>query len=421
VDTVGRVSQLRDLARFATQLYVTRAGVAWRGYARRSPLALLELRPGRENPYPVYDRIRAQGPMIATPLGNWATARHTVCSEVLRSRSFGARPVDDPGDPGDSEAGLSFLEMDPPDHTRLRRLAAPAFGPARVASYRPLVEATVDRLLDAAGRRGSFDLVASLAAPLPVAVIIELLGVPPEEAGALRRHGTVIGTALDGVRSIRHARALMTSNRALEAMFARVFELRRREPGPDLISTLVEARGVAVAPSELVPMCTLLLIAGFETTVNLIGNGVLALMAHRDQWERLADDPGLSAAAVEEVLRYDPPVQRTARVAHEDVEVAGTLVRRGQLVVTFLGGANRDPDAFVEPDRFDITRSSGPDNLAFSAGIHYCLGAPLARLEAGIALEALARRLPDLRLAGRPRRHPGRTIRGPRVVPVAAR
>jgi cytochrome P450 len=412
------MSQLRDVARFAAQLYGAHAGVAWRGHVRRSPLARLELRAGRTDPYPLYDRLRSQA-LVPTALGNWASARHDVCSQVLRDRRFGVRMLDAPEPDGSFD--LSFLERDPPDHTRLRRLAAPAFGARRMDGYRPMVQRTVDRVLDDAERSGTFDLVPTVAAALPVAVIIELLGVPQEEAGSLTHHGAVIGSALDGVRSLRHARALMASSHELEDMFARVFALRRREPGEDLVSGLLEAEGSTLTPQELVSMCTLLLIAGFETTVNLIGSGTLALLAHPDQWAALVAEPSLAATAVEEMLRYDAPVQRTSRVAHEDLELGGLPVRRGQVVLTLIGGANRDPGTFPAPGRFDITRQGGADNLAFSAGIHYCLGAPLARLEAVLLFTELARRLPGLRLAGRPTRRSSRTLRGPRSVPLSTR
>jgi cytochrome P450 len=411
------VSRTKDVAGFAARLYAARTVTAWRGHVRREPLSLLQLAPGREDPYAVYDRIRRTGPLVPTPLGNWATASHDVCSQVLRDRRFGVRGPDD-GEPVEG-FDLSFLERDPPDHTRLRRLAAPAFGARRMAAYQPLVDRTVRRLLDRLPATGAFDLVESLAAPLPVAVITELLGVPDADTPALVRHGSVIGSALDGVRSLGHARALMASSRALETMFQRLLDERRGDPGDDLLSALVAVEGERITAAELVPMCSLLLVAGFETTVNLIGNGTLALLRNPDQWSRLVRDPSRAPAAVEEMLRYDPPVQRTARVAHEELEVAGHRVRRGQVVLTLIGGANRDPAVFDAPAVFDVDRTATSENLAFSAGIHYCLGAPLARLEAAAVFTALAERLPTLRLAGRPRLRPGRIIWGPRVLPVA--
>jgi cytochrome P450 len=212
----------------------------------------------------------------------------------------------------------------------------------------------------------------------------------------------------------------MAADAALRKLFEGLFELRRREPADDLVSHIVAAEGEQIEPHEMVPMCTLLLIAGFETTVNLIGNGTLALLDHPDQWARLREDPGRAAQAVEEMLRFDPPVQRTARVALEATEVGGKPVIKGQLVVTLIGAANRDPEVYTDPARFDIGRLLPVEHLAFSGGIHYCLGQPLARLEATIAFQALAERLPGLRRAGRVRRRSSTTIRGPLTLPVVA-
>ena len=281
------------------------------------------------------------------------------------------------------------------------------------------MEATVHDLLDRARQQGgTFDLVSALAEPLPVAVISDLLGIPPAERAPLVQHGHVVVTALDGIRSPCHAHDLLRSTRALEAMFEGLVRRRRADPGEDVVSALLRSED-RVSPHELVSMCSLLLVAGFETTVNLIGNGVLALLAHPEQWQALCRRPDLAAGAVEEVLRFDPPVQRTARVAHEATELAGRPVRRGQAVLLLLGGANRDPEVFEDPARFDVTRTPAVEHLAFSSGQHYCLGAPLARMEGEVALRALAERLPGLRPAGRVVLRQGRTIRGPQRLPVA--
>jgi cytochrome P450 len=213
---------------------------------------------------------------------------------------------------------------------------------------------------------------------------------------------------------------LLQADAGLERLFEQLFEQRRREPAEDVISSVVAAEGDAIAPAEMVPICVLLFIAGFETTVNLVSNAVLALLAHPEQWAALRADPALAAGAVEEVLRYDPPVQRTGRVALGDVELDGVTVRRGEYVVTLTAAANRDPDAYPDPARFDITRAAPVEHLAFSSGIHYCLGAPLARIEAAVALAALAERLPGLRVTGRVVRRNASTIRGPLHLPVVA-
>ncbi len=410
------VSQARQAARFAAGLYWQRTAIRYRAHVKRDELAQLWTRAGRGDPYAVYDRLRARGPLTPTALGNWSSTSHEICSRVLRDRRFSVRPVG--SNQAEDEMNLSFLEMDPPDHTRLRRLVVPAFRPKQMAVWGPRIDKRVQAMLDDAGDR--FDLVDALAAPLPIAVISELLGVPQERGADFRRYGATIGSALDGIRSLRHASALMSANAELEKLFTQLFELRRREPSDDLVSTVVTAaqgEAAAVSPAELLPLCVLLLVAGFETTVNLISNTMLALLEHPEQWALLRDDPTLAADAVEETLRYDPPVQQTGRFATEPIDLAGQVVRRGQSVAILIGGANRDPQVHPDPDRFDIRRHQH-DNLAFSSGIHYCIGQPLAKLEATSAVRAVAERFPSLRLAGRVTRRRGTTIRGPLHLPV---
>jgi cytochrome P450 len=388
---------------------------------RRDPLSRLHLAEGRDNPYAVYDEVRAYGPLMPTRLANYATATHAVCNSILRDRRLSPRAaVNGPGAPGD-EIDMSFLDKDPPEHTRLRRLAQPAFSPKQIAGYRPRVEQVVGDLLDGAAAKGTFDVVRDFAAPLPIAVISDLLGIPDADADAFAEHGAVVGSALDGVRSLRHAAALLAASNAIDEVFTRLFALRRREPADDAVSRILAAEGDQIQSHELLPMCRLLLVAGFETTVNLIGNAVDALLDHPEQWEALCADPaGLADAAVEETLRWDSPVQRTSRCALEDVEIAGVPVRRGEYIVALLGGANRDPAVYADAARFDIHRVPEADHLAFSSGIHYCVGAPLARLEAGTALRVLAERMPGLRRAGALRRRNASLIRGPLSLTVSA-
>ncbi len=416
----SRTHQLRAAARFAGSLYGDRARVVVHG-AQGDAFARLRGRPGRVDPYSVYQGIRAEGGWVTTRLGNLATVDHAACSVVLRDRRFGVQPEGHVPGP-DDEVDLSFLDRNPPDHTRLRRLASGAFSPRRVAEYRRRVEKVVDGLLDdmLGGRRTGVDadLVSAYAAPLPIAVITELLGIPDADAAAFTRYGSAIGGALGGIRSLRHARELARADAELDALFAALFERRRVEPRDDLISDLVAVEGDQIRPEELRPMCGLLLIAGFETTVNLIGNAVHTLLDHPEEWERLVADPERAAAVCQETLRFEPPVQRTARISFDDTEVRGRKVGREQFVHVLLGGANRDPSVFARPDVFDPDRGDAAEHLAFSSGIHHCLGRPLAELEATIALGRLAERVPRLRRAGRMRLRPSTIIRGPRVLPV---
>jgi cytochrome P450 len=412
------MNSLRDARRLAVALARERAAVRWNGYVLRRPLALLQLGPGRDDPYAIYRRLRAQGPLVRGQDG-WVANSHASAQAVLRDRRFGVRPLSAPR-PVPGEIDFSFLDRDPPDHGRLRRLAAPAFTPRVVASYRPRIEATTHALLDDVVGHERVDLVAALAAPLPISVITDLLGIAGAQAADFAEYGMVLAGALDGITSLRQAARLSAADQKITGIFADLIATRTAEPGDDVISHPVTVADPPLTRQELHAMCGLLLVAGFETTVNLIGNGVLALLAHPDQWRALTAEPTLAGAVVEEVLRYDPPVQRTYRVAHEDVELAGQRVAAGEWVVVLLGAAGRDPEVYVDPSRFDVRRSHAREHLAFSAGPHYCLGAPLARLEAEVAFAALAARAPELAAAGRVTRRPSRLIRGPATLPVRA-
>lgn len=421
-------SALRTV-RLASDLLRYRLGVWYAAHVLHDPTARLVTRAGREDPYPVYEEIRAHGPLLRSRVGRWVTVDHRIADQILRDRRFGVRsggytPPPDRFEPALGEGwDPSFLALDPPDHTRLRRLAAPAFTPKRIAGYRDRIERATDRLVDRAlaraERDGRFDLMAHLAAPLPISVIAELLGLPETDVPRLARYGNALGASLDGIRSLRHARELQTTIRDLQDLFADLVELRTREPGEDVVSRLVAGLGAQkLTPGELLQACALLLVAGFETTVNLIGNGVRALLDHPEQWALLREDPGLAPRVVEEVLRYDSPVQLTERIAKEDVELAGKTIRRDRSVLVLLGAAGRDPRVFDEPDRFDITRERSAEHLAFSSGVHYCLGAPLARLEGAVMFRAIAERLPGLQPAGRVRRRTNVTLRGIASFPV---
>jgi cytochrome P450 len=439
--------------RLGTRIAVMRAGglaLALRG----DPVARLMHKPWRLDPYPTYAALRAaaEGGLARSRTGINAVVTHEACTAVLRDRRFGVRLADGrmPFDPQDAQRGgagpsgsddagtpsgsdptdadtallepidLSLLSLDPPDHTRLRRLAQPTFAPRRLAQYRETARDVTARLLDEAAARGTFDLTTDLAAPLPISVIAELLAIPDVDAPRFARWGRALGAALDGVRSVRHAHALARATADLRALFGDLVERRRADPGEDVISQLVHALDEGTLTlDELVSLAQLLLVAGFETTTNLVGNAVRALHA-TGTWDDLVADPGLAAGVVEETLRFDPPVQLTARFAHEDVEIAGRSLRRDSGVLVLLAGAGRDPAAHPDPDRFDPRREQTTPHLAFSGGAHYCLGAALARMEGEVALEMLAQRIPRLRSAGRIVPRVATVLRGPAHFPVRA-
>jgi cytochrome P450 len=400
-------------------MYRERARILYWAHVRGDLFSRLILPNHHTDPYQIYEEMRARGPLVPTRLGNYTTTSHRVCNEVLRSRRFGVRPEDGSEDLA-NQAGLdlSLLELNPPDHTRIRRLAAPAFTPRRMAGYVGLVDQAIQGLLDQCEREGEFDLMTSFASPLPIAVVTHLLGLP-NDPERLRRLGSTIARALDGIWSLGQARTLATADAELRTTFAELLDRRRADPRDDLVSALVAEQGRDITPAELSALVRLLLLAGFETTVNAIGNGMHWLLADREQWDLLVKDPGRAPAVVEEVLRFDPPVQQTARVANQPTEVGEVLIVKNQWVITLLAAANRDPEVYPDPNRFDITRESPVEHLAFSGGIHYCLGSPLARLELTQAFCALAERFPRIRQTAPITMRPGTTLRGPLRFPVA--
>jgi len=407
-------------AKFLGGMYRERARVLYWVHVCGDLFSRLILPNHNTDPYPIYDEMRARGPMLPTRLGNYSTTSHRLCNEVLRSRRFGVTPEDGSDDLA-NQAGLdlSLLELNPPDHTRIRRLAAPAFTPRRMAGYAELVDQAIQRLLDQCEREHEFDLMTSFASPLPIAVATHLLGLP-NEPDRFRRLGSTIARALDGIWSLGQARTLAAADAELRTTFAELVERRAADPGNDLVSALVAEQGREITAAELSALVRLLLIAGFETTVNAIGSGMRWLLADPEQWELLVHDPERSPAVAEEVLRFDPPVQQTARVARQPTEVGDVVVAMNQWVITLLAAANRDPDVYPAPNRFDITRQSPVEHLAFSGGIHYCLGSPLARLELTQAFRALAERFPRIRQTGPITMRPGTTLRGPLRFPVTA-
>ncbi len=363
----------------------------------------------RANPHPLYHRLRQLDPVHRIPgTRDWVVFRHADATTVLRDPRFSSTPAHLPPEarplagPRRIETKV-LLFLDAPDHTRIRSLVSTAFTPHRVRRLRPRVEGLVGGLLDQAESKGSLEVIGDLAYPLPVAVICELLGVPADaDQATFRRWASDASRRLDGEVDVEPA-AWARGEEAVANFvqyFITLIGQRREVPQDGLLDALIAAgeAGDRLDPEELLAIVILLFLAGHETTMNLIGNGLLALLRHPDQLERLRRDPSLGPSAVEELLRYDGPVHVTSRIATEDVEVAGTPVRKGEQVVVVLAAANRDPAVFPDPDRLDIGRRDNR-HLTFSAGMHYCLGAALARLEGEVVIGALLRRFPHLELA----------------------
>jgi len=377
----------------------------------------------RQNPYPLYQYLLATAPVQWNDiLQAWTLARYADVVNSLTDARFSADRTKFEGSAASYQVAKSMLVSDPPDHTRLRALVQKAFTPRIIESLRPRIVAVVGELLDRMAEKGSgssVDLIEDLAYPLPVVVIAELLGVPAEDRVKFQEWSAVMAASLDPLVAAELMERVPVARDGLHAYLRGIIAERRREPRADLISALVaaEERGDVLSEPELVVMCTLLLIAGHETTVNLIGNGMLALLRNPEQLAVLRADPGLVPTAVEELLRYDSPVQMTGRIALEPVEIGGHTVDTGQWVLPLLGAANHDTAQFADPERLDVTRNPNA-HVAFGRGIHFCLGAPLARLEGQIAIGALVRRFPNLELAGEPKRRNQITLRGLETLPV---
>jgi len=373
------------------------------------------------DPYPTYRRLRTEDPVHQNPLGFWVLTRYEDVMATLRD----ARAVKEPiaafvaarFGAAVPAIGFSMLDRDPPDHTRLRGLVSKAFTPKMVERLRPEVQAIVDGLLDGVEGAGTMDLIEQFAYPLPVTVICQMLGVPVEDRERFKQWGLDIARGLDAIMlppDSEVARRSVASRHALTGYFRELIAERRTTPRADVLSDLIAAEeaGDRLSEPELLATCILLLIAGHETTVNLIGNGTLALLRHPDQIRLLRERPGLIGSAVEELLRFDGPVQRTARIPSEDITIDGRTILKGELVMPFIGAADRDPAQFPDPDRLDITRTDNR-HVAFGLGIHFCLGAPLARVEGQIAINTLLRRMPRLALATeRPVFRQSLTLRG---------
>ena len=379
------------------------------------------------DPYPTYRRLRDTAPVWQAPFGQYICTRYEDCAEILRDRRFG-KNLSNPDvmmrrfgptalqEPSVVELSHMMLTRDPPDHTRLRSLVTKAFTARRIEEMRPGIAAIATTLLDKVVPQGGMDIMRDLAYPLPVLVICELLGIPRDDRADFAGNPSFNGGLLNLVPPTRaELDAANANSEARGQYFQRLFELRRREPKDDLLTLLVQAEdaGDRLSIAELRANVMLLFAAGHETTVNLIGNGLLALHRNKDQWAALREDPSLIPNAVEEVLRYDSPVQATSRTLMEDGEIGGMALRKGSMVVTVIGAGNRDPAEFAEPDRLDVTRKlSRP--LSFGGGIHYCIGAQLARIEAEVLLEMLLRRLPYMELpeADTPSYRPNFILRG---------
>lgn len=405
-----------------------------RSAQNRQPQAVLMLdRASRENPYPLYDEIRSRGPIWRGDR-TYVTGSHRAVSAVLRSDAFlvgldltgvpwPIRRMLDRGGDGRIVGPIdppSLLAVDPPQHTKYRRQVAKVFTPRAVAALEPRIGQLADTLLDDLAGQDVVDLVAGYAALLPVMVIAEILGVPVQLRDQFLSWGNAAAASLDVPLTYREYRDSERGIRGLNLWMYEHIERLRADPGDDLLSQLitVEDDGVRMSDVELMVTASLLLAAGFETTVNLLGNGAQLLLDQPDQLKVLREQPDLWPNAIEEILRFESPVQSTARYAGVETEICGLPIPKGGFVQTLIGAANRDPEVFKRPELFDVRRPNAREHLAFSAGVHYCVGAALARCEGRIGLQMLFERYPELAPAGPPTRRQTRILRGYQRLPL---
>jgi cytochrome P450 len=387
-----------------------------------------------EDPYRQYRELRERAPVHHNPVGPWTVTRYEDCARLLRDPRLSVTPSNADVDPRTemaeqfgyerSERGTrAILNLDPPDHTRIRRLAQQAFTPRRVETLIARIQMLVDEMLDAVEPAGGMDVIADLAFPLPFAVISEMLGMPDTDRTEMRRWSHTLIKTLEPIVMPDEFPAILDAGDHLNEHVTAAIEWKRRDPGDDLLSALIAAEesGDRLSPAELRDQVVLLYLAGHETTVNLIGNGTLALLRHPEQVEALRADPDLIANGVEELLRYDSPVQFSRRITLADVELGGQTIPARSFVFTCLGAANRDPEHFgVDADELDVHRRDAPHHVSFGGGIHHCLGAVLARTEARAAIATLVRRFPDLTLVpGEPAWNGRVVLRGLDELPVS--
>ncbi|WP_092800278.1 cytochrome P450 [Klenkia marina] len=382
-----------------------------------------------ENPYPAFAAARAQAPVQWDEgLGMWLAYGHAEANAVLRTRALGRIWSDRMPTERFGQFNLihrnAILEMEPPDHTRLRRLISAAFARGHVERLRPWVEELAASLVDAMVERSTagepVDLFTGMAEQLPVEVIAELLGVPQADRPLLRPWSNAIVKMYEYGRTTETEDAAEVAAAEFVAYLRDLAAQRRTAPGEDLLTHLVTARdadGDRLTEDELVTTCVLLLNAGHEATVNVTGNGLLALLQHPDQLARLRADPSLLPTAIEELMRFDSPLQLFERTATADVELGGVVVEQGQKIAALLGSGNHDPAVFADPDTLDVARAENP-HISFGAGVHFCIGAPLARVELQASFGALLARTSVLELAGEARRRPEFVIRGLAELPL---